>query len=136
MGRVAFRVLGTYIGAATIAIGSFLPWALDVSGRDISNRAFWDPHAGTANFLSSAGFVTLVIACVALLGVLTRGGLTSMAGGAAIVAVVAFTVTLYRVPTRDLGIQNVQIGLWLVLAGGFVCQAVGFIRRRKREPSS
>jgi hypothetical protein len=111
--------------------GSFLNWALDTKGTHAQDTVFYSTSAGRAGFLGSAGFVTIVVGLVALLGLAFRTGwLTRLAAAAGVVAFVMFVATMYRVSDIRLGVTDVQLGMWLILAGGILALVGGSLGRR------
>jgi hypothetical protein len=130
-GTVAIRMFLTLLGAAGLILGSFLDWAGGTAGTDIENKVFWSTNAGTADFIKSAGVVTIVIGLLALLGLAARTGwLTRLAGALGVVAFVTFVITLYRIKEPKVDIGDVQIGMWLVLAGAVLALIAGFFGDR------
>ena len=132
---LALRVALTLAGAAGLIIGSFLEWVSDTGseGTKIPVKVFWSTDVGQADaaFLASAGFVTIVLGLVALLGLALRtGGLTRLAGALGVIAFVLFLITLYRVPGADLTVADIGIGMWLVLVGGVLALIGGFMGNR------
>jgi hypothetical protein len=102
--------------------GTSLSWSIFYSTKDPS-----DP-----GFFTSAGFVVIVLGVLALLGLVLRTGwLTRLAGVLAIVAIIAYAITLYRVEGEDLGIGSIGIGAWVVLAGGLIVLIGGFLGSRR-----
>ncbi|MFN2544781.1 MAG: sugar:proton symporter [Actinomycetota bacterium] len=132
---IALRVLLTLVGAAGLIIGAFLDWlkgAGPTHGTDVGANIFWSTNPSSdPNFLASAGFITIVIGLVAILGLAMRTGvLTRLAGAVGIVAFILFVITLYRVKGVNLGIDDVDIGMWLVLVGGVLALIGGFFGNR------
>jgi hypothetical protein len=82
--------------------------------------------AGTAGFFSSAGLVTAIAGAVIILGLAFRGGwLTRFAGAVALVAFTLVVIQMGREGSLDT-IEDVGMGLWLVLAGGVLALIGGF----------
>jgi hypothetical protein len=138
MTRIALSVLG----AGGMIIGAFLAWfsfsaqeappGVGLTGIEISNSVFYstDEPFG-ASFIGSAGLVVIVLGVLALLGMAFRTGwLTSLAGVLGIIAFVLVLITLYRVADAGFGVENVGIGLWVVLAGGVLALIGGFFGAR------
>ena len=148
-GGLSARIILTILGAGLMIAGAFLSWfnfgeipaGADVpggAGTELSWSLFYstvnpfaqpgDPQA----FFTSAGFVVIVFGLLALLGLATSTGwLTRLAGALGIVAIVAYAITLYRVTDDDLGIGEIGIGAWMVLAGGLVVLIAGFLGSRR-----
>jgi hypothetical protein len=144
---MAARVIFTLLAAAGLIVGAFLAWfsfgdqevpaTIGLNGVDVSYSVFYstdDPFG--ASFATSAGLVTIVLGVLALLGLVFRTGwLTTLAGVLGIVAFALVLITLFRVEGQDFGIQNVGLGLWLVLAGGVLGVIGGFFGARARVVS-
>lgn len=123
---LAVRVVLTIAAAVLLLIGSFLEWTSGNDGSALAIQNFWEQGAGMAGFFASAGLVTAICGAVIILGLAFRGGwLTRFAGA---VALVAFTLMLIQMGRNgDLDtLQDVGIGLWLVLAGGVLALIGGF----------
>lgn len=148
-GGLSGRIILTILGAALMIAGAFLSWfnfgdvPADVdlpgnAGTELSWSLFYStetPFAAPGDpqtFFTSAGFVVIVLGLLALLGLaLSTGWLSRMAGVLGIVAIVAWAITLYRVTDEDLGIGEIGIGAWMVLAGGLVVLIGGFLGSRR-----
>ena len=143
-GGLSARILLTLLGAALMILGAFLSWfnfgdvppgaqVPDGAGIAFSWSSFYstsDPFG--ASFFTSAGFVAIVLGLLALLGLaLSTGWLTRLAGVLAIVAIIMYAITLYRVPGADLSISEIGIGAWMVAAGGLVVLIGGFVGTRR-----
>jgi hypothetical protein len=123
---LAVRVIFTVAAAVLLLAGSFFEWIGGTDGSALSIQSYWEQDAGTAGFFSSAGLVTAICGAVVILGLAFRGGwLTRFAGA---VALVAFTLTLIQMGRSGNldGVQDVGMGLWLVLAGGALALIGGF----------
>lgn len=123
------------VGAALIIAGTFLDWLKQVPspGTDADISIFWDFESTTVDpsFFASAGFVTVVIGAIVLLGaVLHRAGIVLIGGILAVLAWVLVNISFYRVEVIDLGIGDNDIGLWAILAGGVVAIVAGLVDRR------
>ena len=98
-------------------------------GTSVTAQSFVDPGFLRSGFLSSGGFVMIVLGVVALLGLLPRTGwLTALAGGLAVVAFALFVVNIYR---SEANIGDLGIGLWICLAGGLAALLAGFLGRQR-----
>ena len=132
-GTLAARMLLTVLGAAGMIVGAFLKWLsqADQLGTDIEVQVLWSFNVeGQAGFVSSVGFVTIILGLLALLGMAFRTGwLTRIAGALGIVVFVLYAITLYRVP-GDAGFGEIGIGAWLVLIGGILALIGGFLGTR------
>jgi hypothetical protein len=138
---MAARVIFTLLGAAGLIVGAFLPWFSEVAppgvgleGVKSKYSVFYSTDSPFgASFIESAGLIAIVIGVLALLGLVFRTGwLTTLAGVLGIVAFALVLITLFRVEGQDFGIQNVGLGLWLVLAGGVLCVIGGFFGARSK----
>ena len=130
-GSVATRVLLTVLGAAGMIVGAFLEWIGNEPGTALSYRVFFEPTPeGDPVFLTSAGFVIIAIAVLALLG-LAGNWITRLAGALGIVAFVLFAISVYRAETTSAFLESIQMGAWLVLAGSVVAVIGGFVGTRR-----
>lgn len=132
-GTLATRMVLTVIGAAGMIVGAFLKWLdqADQMGTEIEVQVLWSTNvAGESGFVTSVGFVAIVLGLLALLGLAFRSGwLTRIAGALAIVVFVLYAITLYRVP-GDAGVGDIGLGPWIVLAGGVLALIGGFMGTR------
>ena len=149
-GGLSARIILTLVGVAAVIGGAFLNWFNFPGGIPAgveapgTNGIEWnwsvlysteDPFG--ASFFSSIGFVAIVLGLLALLGLALRTGwLTRLAGVLAIVVVILYVITLYRVPAADAGpegftISQVGLGAWVVAAGGLVVLIAGFLGSRR-----
>jgi hypothetical protein len=148
-GALAFRVALTLIGAAGMIGGSFLVWLRrqSLTGVDLNYRIYYRLYfakngalriAPHSRFLTSAAMVTIALGVAALIGLaFRRGWLTSLAGLAAIGAIVLFALTLKRadvVPHLRLR-KNLGVGAVVVAGGGVLAFIGGLVGRRRRAPS-
>jgi hypothetical protein len=123
---LAVRVIFTVAAAVLLLVGSFFEWTGGTDGSALSIRSYWEQDAGTAEFFLSAGLVTAICGAVAILGLAFRGGwLTRFAGAVALVAFTLMLIQMGRNGSLD-GVQDVAMGLWLVLAGGVLALIGGF----------
>ena len=149
-GGLSARIILTLLGAAAMILGAFLTWfnfpGEIPAGADIPSTAGikwnWSILYSTedpfdASFFTSVGFIAIVLGVLALLGLALRTGwLTRLAGVLGIVVVIAYAITLYRVPEAESGpggfsIGQIGIGAWLVAAGGLVVLIAGFLGSRR-----
>lgn len=149
-GGLSARIVLTLVGAGAMILGAFLSWFNfpgDIpAGVEIPGAAGiewnWsilystdDPFG--AGFFSSIGFVAIVLGLLAVVGMALRTGwLTRLAGALAIVVVVLYAITLYRVPPEEAGpgccgLGEIGIGAWVVAAGGLVVLIAGFLGSRR-----
>ncbi|MGH2680138.1 MAG: hypothetical protein ACRDG8_06575 [Actinomycetota bacterium] len=123
---LAVRVILSVAAAVALLLGSFLEWAGGTDGSALAIQSYWETDAGTAGFASSAGLVTAICGAVILLGLAFKGGwLTRFAGAVALVAFTLVVIQLGREGSLDT-LEDVGIGLWLVLAGGVLALLGGF----------
>jgi hypothetical protein len=127
-GGLVGRVLLTLVGAVGLVIGAFLDWWQGTVGTDLTNHAFWQESFGTTdNFLQTAGFVSIVLGLLAIVGLASGTGMISrLAGALAIVGFVLFAIQVYR---AENGVDSIRIGGWLLLASGVVTLLGGFLGR-------
>lgn len=138
---VGLRGAATVAGAAGLVVGSLLEWlrpfaasAVDLQVRALyRSNSFEDTHSGQI----SAGAVMIVLAVVALVGILPRVRLLSpLAGAFAAVGTIAYLAAV----GGSAGVSfpsDVGVGAWLALAGGLVLVGAGFIPvRRKPAPAA
>jgi hypothetical protein len=143
-GGLTVRIILTLLGAAAMILGAFLDWfrfdapagaeGVDTLGTNTDWSIFYsteDPFTDV-NFFMSAGLVAIVLGLLALLGLAFRTGwLTRLAGALAIIAIVLYAITLYRVPDGDFTVADIGLGAWLVLAGGLIALIGGFLGSRR-----
>ncbi len=145
-GGLSARIILTLLGVAGMIAGSFLNW-FNIGSEDVPPGVELPGTAGIewnwsvlystedpfdASFFSSIGFVVIVLALLAIVGLALRTGwLTRLAGALAIVAVILYAITLYRVPEQELSISEIGLGAWLVAAGGLVVVIAGFLGSRR-----
>ena len=128
-GSLAARIVLTLAGAAGLIIGAFLHWIHDISGVDLTGRAYIQTTFRDARtFVVTAGFVMIVVGLVAILGLAPRSGwLTRLAGAVGIAGFVLLLIQVYR---ADLTAADVQAGAWVALAGALVALIGGFLGTR------
>ncbi|MGH2710468.1 MAG: hypothetical protein ACRDH9_04585 [Actinomycetota bacterium] len=148
-GGLSLRIVLTLIGAAGMIAGAFLAWfnfgdapaGVDLPGNkgiEMSWKILYAPENGSPtypfdnDFFTSIGFVAIVLGLLAVLGLALRTGwLSRLAGALAIVAVVLYAITLYRVPGADLSISDFGIGVWVAAASGLIVLIGGFLGSRR-----
>jgi hypothetical protein len=143
-GGLTIRIILTLLGAAAMILGAFLDWFIfevpegvdvgqDTAGINTSWSIFYstdDPFG--ADFITSAGFVAIILGLLALLGLAFRTGwLTRIAGALAIIAIVLYAITLYRVEDAGFTVADIGFGAWLVAAGGLIALIGGFFGSRR-----
>lgn len=120
------------VGGALMILGAFLDWIQGGPSKGIDGpvELLWDPNVQREpdNFLTSVGFVVIVLGLLVILGsALGRGGLARLGAVLGIVTVVLFIITLYRVDQR---LGGPGIGVWVILVGSIVALVAGFLRVR------
>ena len=150
-GGLSLRIVLTLLGAAAIIGGAFLTWfnfgdvqaGIDLPGNkgvQMSWKILYAPSDAEGSptypfdndFFTSIGFITIILGLLAILGLALRTGwLSRLAGALAIVAIVLYAITLYRVPEADLSFSDIGLGAWLVLAGGVIVLVGGFLGSRR-----
>jgi formate hydrogenlyase subunit 3/multisubunit Na+/H+ antiporter MnhD subunit len=132
--RQAARILATLIGAAALVGGAFLHWNPNRTGDKLTLKALVQTDFGQqSDLMKTVGGLSILIALVALVGLVDRTGwLTRLAGAAALVVFVMFAVQAYRYFGHDFGatVRNARTGAWLVLGGGLVILIGGFLGAR------
>jgi hypothetical protein len=127
-GRGILRVLLTLLGVAGIVVSAFLHWVGGTTGIRLTDRAFLTTTFPTTSvFVATAGFVAIVIGLLALLGLTSLNGWpTRLAGALGLAAFILVLISIYRSPTMSLP-QDIEAGLWVLLAGSLVCVIAGLI---------
>lgn len=123
---LAVRVILSVGAAVLLLVGSFLEWTNGTDGSALPVQSYWETGTGAVGFFSSAGLVTAICGAVIILGLAFRGGwLTRFAGAVALVAFTLAVIQKGRAGSLD-SVQDLGIGLWLVLAGGALALLGGF----------
>ncbi|HWG26176.1 sugar:proton symporter [Actinospica sp.] len=133
-GRQVGRLLATLLGVALLVVGAFLDWVPSHTGDKLTIKALVQPDfAGESDLVRTVGGLSVLIALVALAGLVDRTGwLTRLAGAAALAMFVMFAVEAYRVFGHDFNtaVHDVRVGAWLQLVGGVVLLIGGFLGAR------
>jgi hypothetical protein len=130
------RLVLSLIGGALLIASAFLDWLAfqdrAPQGTDVPIQFLWSPAEREApEFVTSMGFVVIVLGLLAFVGLVPRTGwLTSLAGALAVVTFVLCVITLYRVTPFHVGIGELDVGAWMVLGGGVVAFIGGLTGRR------
>ena len=113
--------------AAAFAIASFSDWFSGRPGTDLDINAFWRMSPGTAaSLFQSAAIVTIVLTVLTLLFLATvRGGLLRLTGALGLVAAFLIGVEMQRAGMNVL--NDAEMGLWLIVAGGGLALVAGFV---------
>jgi hypothetical protein len=127
VGSMLGRVILTLIGAALLIVGAMLDWVNGIAGTSMSWEAFYRTNlSGGSRFITSAGAIVIGVAILGLIGLATRGGwLVRLAGALGIVAFVLFLIEAIRADVVN-AVDDLQVGMWLILAGGVVTVIGGF----------
>jgi hypothetical protein len=120
-------VILTLIGAALLIVGAMLDWVNGIAGTSMSWEAYYRTTlSGGSRFITSAGAIVIGIAILGLIGLATRGGwLVRLGGALGIVAFVLFLIEAIRADVVN-AVDDLQVGMWLILAGGVVTVIGGF----------
>ena len=127
VGSMLGRVILTLFGAALLIVGAMLDWVNGIVGTSMSWEAFYRTTlSGGSRFITSAGAIVIGVAILGLIGLATRGGwLIRLAGALGIVAFVLFLIQTIRADVVN-AVDDLQVGMWLILAGGVVTVIGGF----------
>jgi hypothetical protein len=128
VGSMLARLILTLGGAALLIVGAMLDWVNGIVGTSISWEAFYRTTlSGGSRFITSAGAIVIGVAILGLIGLATRGGwLIRLAGALGIVAFVLFLIQTIRADVVN-AVDDLQVGMWLILAGGVVTLIGGFL---------
>jgi hypothetical protein len=127
------RIFLTIVGTAGMVVGTFLRWIHGVTGIHLDVRALYKTDfATTPKFVSTVGFVMIVLGLLAIVGLAPRSGwLTRLGGALGIVAFILFTISLYRTPGRQFPDPGAWVGVWICLIGSVVALIAGFFGGRR-----
>jgi hypothetical protein len=119
----------TLIGAAALIVGACLNWTQNTLGTNLTFRSLLQEDFATrADVVRTSGGIAILLGIVALVGLVDRKAwLSRLAGLAAIAEFVMLAIEVYRGSGRTL-----QIGAWLLLAGGVVLLLGGSVHERNR----
>jgi hypothetical protein len=128
VGSMLGRLILTLVGAALLIAGAMLDWVNGIVGTSMSWEAFYRTTlSGGSRFITSAGAIVIGVAILGLIGLATRGGwLIRLAGALGIVAFVLFLIQAIRADVVN-AVDDLQVGMWLILAGGIVTVIGGFL---------
>jgi Mn2+/Fe2+ NRAMP family transporter len=128
VGSMLGRVILTLFGAALLVVGAMLDWVNGIVGTSMSWEAYYRTTlSGGSRFITSAGAIVIGVAILGLIGLATRGGwLIRLAGALGIVAFVLFLIQAIRADVVN-AVDDLQVGMWLILAGGVVTVIGGFL---------
>jgi formate hydrogenlyase subunit 3/multisubunit Na+/H+ antiporter MnhD subunit len=123
-GHQAVRMFLTLVGSAALIVGAFLDWIVSHAGDKLTIKALVQTNFGAqSDIVKTAGGLSILIALVALVGLVDRTGwLTRLAGAAAVVVFVMFAIEAYRFYGDDFGTTagHLRTGAWLLAGGGVV----------------
>jgi hypothetical protein len=130
IGRMAL----TFLAVAALVVSAFVDWAGALTGDKLTVKALVSTNFHTqGDFVKTAGALAVLIALVALLGLVDRTGwVTRLAGAASLVVFVLFAVQAYRYFGDDAGaaFHHSRLGVWLLLGGGVLLLIGGFLGAR------
>jgi hypothetical protein len=128
-GRHLGRLLATLLGVAAALVAAFADWIPGRTGDKLTIKALVQPDFGaSSDIVKTVGGLTVLIALVALVGLVDRTGwLTRLAGVAGLVVFVLVGIAAYRFYGHDLGTatQHLQVGAWLLLGASVVMLVAG-----------
>ena len=129
-GTVA-RIVLTLAGAALMVFGAFMHWVRGLIGTNLSWKAFYSMDLGHAkSFVESVGFIFIVLALLAIVGLAAwTGGLSRLAGALGVAGFVLFAIQVFRASGQNLtGLDTrIEVGAWLALAGSVIVLIAGFL---------
>ncbi len=134
------RIAVTVVGGILLIVSGLVDWIKNLSGVNLTVKALFQSTFRRPNsFVSSVGFVVIVLGLLALLGLAPRSGWLTRAAGALAVAV--FVLFIIQVVSSDRGVSDMQAGPWLSLVGGIVTIVGGFVasnraRLLRRAPAA
>lgn len=127
--RQAFRLVLTLIGVAALIVGTFQSWVVFRTGDKLTLRALVETNFGNrSDIIKTVGGLSILIALVALLGLVDRTGwLTRLAGAVAVIVFVMFAIEAFRYygNSFDSAVHDIRAGAWLLLGGGLVLLLAG-----------
>ena len=130
MGRVAL----TFLAVAALVVSAFVDWAGPLVGDKLTIKALVSTQFHTqGDIVKTVGALAILVALVALLGLVDRTGwVTRLAGAASLIIFVLFAVQAYRYFGDDAGaaFHHSRIGVWLLLGGGVLLLIGGLLGAR------
>jgi hypothetical protein len=123
-GHQVLRLLLTLLGSAALIVGAFLHWVTFRTGDKLTIKALVQTDFGArSDLVKTVGGLSILIALVALVGLVDRTGwMTRLAGAAAVVVFVMFAIEAYRSYGDDFNtaVNHLRPGAWMLLGGGVV----------------
>lgn len=132
--RQLWRMALTFVGVAALVVSAFVDWAGTLVGDKLTVKALVSTQFHPQNdFVKTAGALAVLVALVALLGLVDRTGwVTRLAGAASLIVFVLFAVQAYRYFGDDASaaFHQSRVGVWLVLGSGVLLLIGGFLGAR------
>jgi len=136
-GRIRSRLVFTVLGIAALLVGAVLNWEGDLAGNKLTLRSLiQNDFATRSDVLRTVGAASVLVAILALLGLLDRTGwLTRLAGFAAVLLFALFAVQVFRHYGEHFGTSYhaLRPGAWCQLGAGVLLLLGGLIRYRRRS---
>jgi hypothetical protein len=128
---VGVRLFYTALGAAGLIFGAFQHWTRHLDGTELPwGGLSQDTINPPDNAMRTLGAAAIALGLLAVAGLADASGmLTRIAGSLGIVGVVLFIIQVERSPYH-----NVEIGVWIGLAGSILCVVAGMKAERVRLP--
>ena len=120
----------TLIGAGALIVGACLRWTGGTLGTNLTFRSLLrDDFGSRTDVVQTTGGIAVLLGIVALVGLVDRRAwLSRLAGLAAIAEFAMFTIQLYH---HHSSVRSLQIGAWLLLAGGVVLLLGGSVHEHR-----
>ncbi len=132
--RQVARMIITLIAVVALVVSAFVDWVPQRVGDQLAFKSLVQTGFQTqSDFVKTVGAIAVLIALFALLGLVDRTGwLTRLTGAAALAVFVLFAVQAYRAYGHDMNAvyHHSRMGVWLLLGGGLVLLAGGFLGAR------
>jgi hypothetical protein len=125
------------LGAALLIAGAFLAWLPgdDAAGINAPVSLFWstDYSEGPVgvSFITSAGFVILIIGLITLIGAVSgRNVYVQLGGLLGLIAFALIVISFMRVQVVEIGFGDYGLGVWAIGLGAVLAIAAGMMGRR------
>jgi amino acid transporter len=132
--RQVGRVVLTLVAVAALVVAAFVDWVPQRVGDELTIKALVGTNfQSQGDFVKTAGALTVLVALVALLGLVDRTGwLTRLTGAAALIMFVLFAVQAYRYFGHDASaaFHHSRTGVWLLVGSGLLLLIGGFLGAR------